>query len=363
MNRLAAAITVVSVLAISPGLLAQRSEAGASLLVVSKTDHSLAIVDPVTLKVKGRAPVGEDPHEVIASADGRTAWVSNYGGGAYHTLAVIDLTTAKALAPIDLGPLSGPHGLTFVGGETWFTAEGAKVVGRLDPATRKVDFVMGTGQNRTHMIYVSPDEKSIITTNVASATVSFIDQVPVQQGPPPGGGPPGAGPRPGGGPPPGGPPPAQPRRDHDWNETVVHVGPGSEGFDLSPDGREVWTANAGDGTLSVIDRGSKTVVATIQANARGANRLKFTLDGKYVLVSLLSGPDLVVLDAHTRSVIKRIPIGHGAAGILMEPNGRRAFVACGPDNYVAVIDLSKLAVAGHFEVGGNPDGMAWAPAP
>ena len=358
MNRLAF-LTLTSVLAASPALYAQSGEAGASLLVISKTDHALAIVDPVTLKVKAKAPVGEDPHEVTASADGRTAWVSIYGGGAYHTLSVIDLKALKAEAPIDLGPLSGPHGLTFVGSETWFTAEGAKVIGRLDPATRKVDFVMGTGQNRTHMIYVSPDEKHIITTNVASATVSFIDQVPVQEGPPPGAG----GPPPGGGPRPGAAsPPAQPQRDYDWNETVVHVGPGSEGFDLSPDGREVWTANATDGTLSVINRDSKTVVATVQANAKGANRLKFTLDGKYVLVSLLDGPDLVVLDAHTRSVVKRVPIGHGAAGILMEPNGRRAFVACGPDNYVAVIDLSKMEVAGHFDVGGNPDGMAWVAA-
>lgn len=354
MRRLALLLSSLLVTTVTGFVLAQTP---GTLLVISKTDHTLALVDPVTLKVKARAPVGEDPHEVIASSDGRTAWVSNYGFGAYHTLAVIDLTTATALPSVDLGALSGPHGLTFVGGETWFTAEGAKAVGRLDPATRKIDFIMGTGQNRTHMIYVSPDQKHIITTNVASGTVSFIDQVPVA-GPPGGGPPPGSAPRPAS----AGPPPGQPHRDHDWNQTVVPVGPGDEGFDLSPDGREVWTANAGDGTLSVIDRETRKVVATIQANARSANRLKFTLDGKYVLVSLLNGPDLVVLDAHTRSVIKRVPIGHGAAGILMDPSGRRAFVACGPDNHVAVIDLTNLQMAGHFEVGGNPDGMAWASA-
>src|SRR5258705_3151385 len=52
-----------------------------SLLVLSKHDHTLAVVDPATLKVVAKMPVGDDPHEVIATADGKTAYVSNYGGG------------------------------------------------------------------------------------------------------------------------------------------------------------------------------------------------------------------------------------------------------------------------------------------
>src|ERR1700730_16685115 len=114
-----------------------------TLLVLSKGNHTLAVVDAQTLKILGKAPVGPDPHEVIASADGRFAYVSNYGGGAYNTLDVIDLTDIKALSPIDLGPLRGPHGLTFVGGKLWFTAEGAKVIGRLDPGSQKVEWILG----------------------------------------------------------------------------------------------------------------------------------------------------------------------------------------------------------------------------
>ena len=52
-------------------------------------------------------------------------------------------------------------------------------------------------------------------------------------------------------------------------------------------------------------------------------------------------------------------IGHGAAGILMDPEGNRAFISCGPDNYVAVVDLKTLEVTGHIDVGGEPDGLAW----
>ena len=320
-----------------------------SLLALSKRNHTLAIVDPATLQVIARAPVGPDPHEVIASSDGRTAYVSIYGGGRYHALSVIDLVSQKALPDIDTGALNGPHGLAFVGGKLWFTAEGAKVVARYDPGTARVDWVMGTGQNRTHMIYVTQDEKHIYTTNVASATVSAFGQVPSFMGPPPGMQPP-----PGMTPPPDTPP------RMDWNQTVIPVGKGDEGFDVSPDGRELWTANAQDGTISIVDLASKKVSATLDAGVGSANRLKFTPDGKLVLISMLRNGDLVIYDAASRKEFKRVKIGHGAAGILMDPIGARAFIACSPDNYIAVLDLKTFQVTSHIDVGGEPDGLAWA---
>lgn len=345
-------LLVLALCVLEVGPQTARAQSGGSLLVISKADHTVAIVDPATLKVRAKAPTGEDPHEVIASSDGRTAYISNYGFGAYHTLAVIDLASAAARTPIDLGPLSGPHGLAFVDGKLWFTAEGAKVVGRYDPVSGKVDTVIGTGQNRTHMVWVSPDQKRVITTNVSSGTVSLIDEVAVPSGPP--GPPPGS---PAGAMPPPPRPGPGPARDYDWDQTLVRVGNGSEGFDVSPDRRELWTGNAMDGTISVVDLAARNTVATLQANVRGANRLKFTPDGKYALVS--AGAELVVLDAHSRELARRVPIGRGSEGLLVEPGGRRAFVACTEDNYVAVIDLATFTVTGHLDVGGQPDGMAW----
>jgi YVTN family beta-propeller protein len=314
-----------------------------SLLALSKADHVLAIVDPVTLKVIARVPVGQDPHEVVASSDGKIAYVSNYGGGSFHELNVIDLVTQKALPGIDTKPLFGPHGLTFTGGKVWFSAEGSKSVGRYDPATSQLDWSMGTGQDRTHMIYVTRDEKKIYTTNVDAGTVSILEDTIL---PPPvmpnGSAPPGARPR------------------NVWKQTIIPVSKGSEGFDVSPDGRELWTAASGDGTIAVIDLIARKVVATIDAKILGANRLKFTADGKRVLVSSLRIGDLFVYDVASHKEIKRLNIGHGAAGILLDPDGTRAFVACTPDNYVAIVDLSKLEITRHIDVGGGPDGLAWA---
>ena len=296
-----------------------------ALLVLSKTERTLAIVDPSNLKVIARVPVGPDPHEVIASSDGKLAFVSNYGGGAYNTLAVIDLVDQKALPSVDLGALRAPHGLFFAGGKAWFTAEAAKVIGSYDPATKKVDLVLGTGQNGTHMIYVTDDLKRIITSNIGSGTMTVIDKT-----------------------------------NNSWDTTVVPVGRRAEGFDVSPDGKEIWAANAQDGTISIIDMATKKVTQTLSADVEGANRLKFTPDGKLVFVSTLRGTDVSIFDAATRAVKKRVNIGHGAAGIQMQPDGVRVFVACTPDGYVSILDLKSLEVTGRLDAGKQPDGMAWA---
>jgi YVTN family beta-propeller protein len=96
------------------------------------------------------------------------------------------------------------------------------------------------------------------------------------------------------------------------------------------------------------------------AGTHGANRLKFTPDGRLILVTTHTGKDLVVIDSHIRKVIKRIPIEQrGASGIQVEPNGDRAFVACPRDHYVAVVDLHRLSMTGTINAGREPDGLAW----
>ena len=337
-------------------LLAQSALPGSELLVLSKGDHTLSIVDPATKTVIASMPSGPDPHEVVASTDGKMAYISNYGGGAYNTLTPVDLVNHKTLPVIDLGALKGPHGLAFAGGKVWFTAEAAKAVGRFDPDSQKIDWIMGTGQNRTHMLYVSSNLQQIYTVNVNAATVTFMEQQ-IMTGPQPGGRRPGAPPPPASGmtaPP---RPAGGPRLD--WAETVIPVGAGAEGFDVSPDGHQLWTANAWDGTISVLDLASKKLTQTLMADVPGANRLKFTPGGKYVLVSTLGGPNVTVVDAKTGTIIKRIAVGRGAAGIQMEPTGRLAYIACTPDDYVALVDLQSMQVVGHIDAGKQPDGMAW----
>jgi len=313
------------------GTIAAAQTPSPALLVLEKSDKSLAIVDPATLKVVGRLPAGEDPHEIVTSEDGKYAYISNYGAfqNPQHTLSVADLAQQKALPAVDLGALRAPHGLDIINGKVYFTAEGSKVIGRYDPSTRQIDWILGIGQNRTHMLTVARDENRIFTSNVNADSIGILD------------------------------------RDKNgdasgWIGTYVTVGKGPEGFDVSPDGNELWAANSHDGTVSVIDVASKKVVQSFDLHTKFVNRVKFTPDGKQVLMTDLGTGDLIVLDAASKKELKRISLGHGVAGILIVPDGSRAYVAVSPDSQVAVVDLKTLTVTGRISTGRGPDGMAWA---
>jgi YVTN family beta-propeller protein len=298
----------------------------------------------------------------VASTDGRLAYISNYGGtdSDLHTISVVDLLAHKDLPAIDLGALRSAHGLFYAGDKLYFTCETNKVFGRYDPAAKSIDWVLGTGQDRTHMVYVFEDLQRVVTSNVNSATISIIEHV---DGPRPPGPPPGAG-RPGAGGPPPGMPPGGPRKT--WEVTNVPAGQGVEGFDVSPDGKEIWAANAGDGTVTIIDVSSKKVKETVPISVNRANRLKFTPDGKQVLISGLGGGassgagNVEIVDAATHRQIKSFDLGGGSGGILVVPDGSKAYIAVSQKNKVVAIDLKEMKVTGEIPMGKNPDGLAWA---
>jgi YVTN family beta-propeller protein len=297
-----------------------------ALLVLDK-EGALAIVDPATREVVARVRTGDDPHEVATSADGRLAFVSNYGSGTNpgHTLSVIDLVAQKELHRVDLAPLSRPHGLDFAGGKLYFTCEANKAIGRYDPVANAVDLILGTGQNTTHMVRVSPSLDRIYTANIGSDSVSVFT-----------------------------------RNGLDWLPEVIPVGKGPEGFDLTPDGKELWAANSRSGSVSVVNLAERRVTHTFRVDTKRSNRLKFTPDGKLALITDLDGGDLLIYDHATLRQLKRIPLGRQPAGILVEPGGARAYVAVTGDDFVAVIDLKSLELSARIQPGSGPDGMAWA---
>ncbi len=303
--------------------LAAAGLAPAQTLLVLNKEGTLAIVDPASKKVLGTVRTGEQPHEVDVSADGKLAFVSNYGGG--NSLSVIDIAARKELHRVDLTPLSRPHGMWAAGNKVYFTAEANKVIGRYDPALNKVDLVLGTGQNTTHMVQGLPDESRIYTSNIGSDSITIIERAGVGN----------------------------------WNETVVPVGKGPEGFDISPDGKQLWAANSRDGSVSIIDLAAKRVVNTFNVQTKRSNRLKFSPDGRLVLISDLDAGELVVLERATRKDLKRIKLGRGLAGILIPPDSSRAYCAVTGDDNVAVVDLKTLELVDRLKTGTGPDGMAW----
>ena len=295
-----------------------------ALLVLNKEEATLAIVDPVSLKVVAKVPTGPDPHEVAASADGRWAFVSNYGRGG-RSISVIDLIAQKERR-VDVGQLSGVHGIASMDGKAVFASETAKLVATYDPTTGKIERLVATNQDMTHMVMMNRDNTGLFTTNMLSGTVTIAE------------------------------------RGASWSQTAVAVGRMPEGFDLSPDGKELWTATYGDGKMAIVDVATKKVKQTFATHTERANRVKITADGKLALVTDMGGGELVIFDVASRKEIKRLRLGASPEGILMDPSGQRAFVAVTGQDEIAVIDLKSLSVAKRFSPGKGtgPDGMAWA---
>jgi YVTN family beta-propeller protein len=323
---------VLGVVALAIAMIAgtvMQAQPSSRLLVLNKEDATFSVIDPVSGKTVGTVPVGQGPHELVASSDGKWAFASNYGSGQAggHTISMIDIAALREVRRIDVAPLNRPHGLAFANGKLYFTAEANKAIARYDPSADKIDWQFETGQNGTHMVLLSRDANTMFTSNIASDSISEIRQGPGST----------------------------------WTQTVIAVGKGPEGIDLSPNGREVWTAHSRDGAVSIIDVASRKVTATFDVGTKRSNRIKLTADGRHALISDLEAGDLVVVDTAARKAIKRVPLGRMPEGILLSPDSSQAFVAVNGDNHVAVVDLATWQVTRKISTGSGPDGMAWKP--
>ena len=304
-----------------------QSPTSARLLVLLRDASALAIVDPVEGTVLGQVGTVGDPHEVTASDDGKLAFVASPTEG----ISVIDLDAQAELRRLEIGPGSEPHDVRFVDGKLYFTAEGYKVIGRYDPQRDEVEWLLGIGQDGIHMFVFSEDRDTIFTANRESDTVTVVEDVVA--------GPPG------------------------WSVTSIPVGGDfPEGIDLSPDGRELWTATRNDGGISIIDVAGKDVVSRLDLDMQDASRLQFTPDGERVLIADAQADSLIVLDAATRRETARLELAPDA--VLVHPDGRVAYAALRGNDSVAVIDLDTLEVMSQISMGpgSGPGCMFWVPA-
>ncbi len=296
------------------------------MVVLNKTDNDAVFVDPVAMKVLGKVPVGTGPHEVVFSEDGRLAFAANYGAQTPgNTLSVLDVATRKELRRVDLGPLMRPHGIQMIGGKLYFTAETNRAIARYDPATNKVDWIMGTGQNGSHMIAGRRDQLRFYTANIGSNSVTAFALQSV--------------------------PPANSQI------TQIAVGRQPEAIDMSPDGKEVWVGLNQDGGIDVIDTATNKVVRRVDLGGR-PYRVRFTPDGKYVVNPTWPSNELIIVDAATKEIVKRIKMESVPFGIVFTRDGKYAFVTALKPDLVYKVNLETGTIEGSVATGNTPDGIA-----
>lgn len=318
-------------------------DGGDLLIVVNKSDSSVSLLDPATGKTRATVPVEKGYHEAEVLADGRTVAVSGYGRstepGRYVTF--IDLKSRKVTSQLDIGEGSRPHGLkALADGRLLVTAEGKRELVVADPRAGRVTSRISTGRDVSHMVAASPDGRRAYVSSLTNGVVTVVDLAT-----------------------------GKVLQD-------VATGKGAEGIDVTPDGREIWVANRDANTISVIEAKTLKVVFTIRASEFPI-RVKMTPDGTRALVSFTGSGDVGVFDVATRTESKRIPIGRDAVsstadrvfskrfgkspapvGILIAPDGKRAWVAATHADVIAVLDLDKLRVDDAWTAGREPDGLA-----
>ena len=308
------------------------------ILALSKGEKSLIVLDYKTLEVVSKIPLGEDPHEIVTNPEQTFAYISrpqmNASG---HQIEIVNLKTLQHDKTIDTTPLYIPHGLVYRENQLWFTAQGSKAVAVYDIHKNQTEQIFGTGQDFTHLLYVTPDGNRFYTTNVESGTVSIYEKKEIPPYMPPTG---------------VLPPNAKPRLE--WRQTLVDVGFGAEGFDVSKDGKELWTAKP-DGKIVIVDLENKKVKTEIDTKVLGLHRLRITPDGKTVCIVSVKTSDLLFYNFKNYQLEKQMNIGQGA-GIFMDASANRMFISCTPNNYISVIDLTTRKEIKKINIA-RPDGV------
>jgi YVTN family beta-propeller protein len=305
------------------------------LLVANKGDRTLGIIDPDLGRVVATVEEsGVTGHEVIASPDGRTAYVPIYGdsgvgrpGSDGRTLDVIDLTSRRRIATIDFGrperphcPLVGPDGRLYV------TTELTNSITVIDPRTREIVDRIPTGQAESHMLALTRDGKRAYTSNVGPGTVSAIDL------------------------------------EGKKVLAVIPVSGRAQRISLSIDDRRVFTADQTEPRLAVIDTAGNRLEQWVALPGLAYGTAP-TPDGRFLLLALIGVNKVAVLDLEKMQVTETIDVPKAPQEVVVRDDGRFAYVSCDASHQVAVIDLKEWRVERLIEAGALADGLAWTASP
>jgi YVTN family beta-propeller protein len=304
-----------------------------SLLIANKGEQTLGIVDPQAGKqVATIAESGITGHEVIASPDGRTAYVPIYGNSGVGKpgtdgtkIDVIDIASRKVTGSIDFGhgvrphcPLIGPKD-----GMLYVTTELDKTISIIDPKTLKIVGTIPTGQAESHMLTITADGKRGYTANVGPGTVSVLDM------------------------------------EHRKTLGVIPVSGEIQRIAVSTDGKLVFTSDQKKPQLAVIDTATNKIKTWIPLSGFGYGTAT-TPDGRWLVVAVRTANKVAIIDLATMKVAHEIDVPAAPQESLVRPDGQVAYVSCDASHKIAVIRTSDWTVEKMIDAGAGVDGLAWA---
>lgn len=303
------------------------------LLVANKGDHTLGIVDPdAGRQIEAIPEPGITGHEVIASPDGRTAYVPIYGNSGVgqpgtdgQTLAVFDLASQKLTHSIDFGWPARPHCPHFgpMDGMLYISTELNDSISVFDPKTQRLVGSVPTGQSESHMFAISRDGKRAYTANVGPGTVSVIDLETKKV------------------------------------LAIIPISKMTQRISISMDDKYAFTADQTAPKLAVIDTATNKIKTWVDLPASAYGTAP-TLDGRWLVVAMIGPHKVGVIDLTTMKLARTIDVPKSPQEVLIRPDNSVAYVSCDASGKIAVINLKTWKVDKLIDVGHGADGLAWA---
>ena len=320
-------------LAIVSAANAAGNSASGMLLVANKGDRTLGLIDPEAGKMTATVPEeGVTGHEVVASPDGKRAFVPIYGNSGVGSpgtdgqlIRVIDLEKRAIIGTVDLGKGVRPH-CAVIGpknGLLYVTTEIENTVTVIDPQTLQVVGTVPTGQPESHMLAITADGKRGYTANVAPGTVSVLDL------------------------------------DAKKLIVVIPVCKTTQRISLSVDDRWVFTSDQKQPRLAVIDTRTNGVSQWIELPGTGYGSAP-TPDGRWLVIAIPRANQVAVIDLATLKVAHTLDVPHAPQEVLVRPDGAEAYVSCDASKQIAVMDTKTWKVKKLIDAGPGADGLAWA---
>ncbi len=304
-----------------------------TLLVANKGASTLGIVDPQSgQQIATVAEGGITGHEVVASPDGRTAFVPIYGNSGVGkpgtdgaNIVVIDIASRKVTGNIDFGHGVRPH-CAVIGpkdGLLYVTTELEQSISIIDPKSLKVIGAVPTGQPESHMLAIAPDGRRGYTANVGPGTISVLDM------------------------------------EKRKTIAVVPVSPHIQRISVSADGGEVFTSDQMKPELAVLDTATNKVKTWIRLPGTGYGSAP-TPDGRWLVIAVPGANKVAVIDLREMKVAHTVDVPATPQEVLVRPDGRVAYVSCDASHKIAAIRIADWTVEKLIDAGDGADGLAWA---
>lgn len=281
----------------------------------------MTLIDPGSGTKLAEVPVGKGPHEVIASADGRFAWVADSGA---TTVTVVDLQKRSAIRTLQLNDC-GPHDLAMPrsGAPLLITCAKQKTLLEIDPWTGQEVRRHALDVEGAWMAAVSRDGARAFTANLEGGGMTAVDR-------------------------------------KSGRIRTVKTSEGEIGIAVTPNGRHVWLTNMTSGKVTVFDAKTLAVRHTFEAGAASPVRVRFTPNGKRAVITFGGAKKVGVFDVAARKAVQWIELDSGSKVLTISPDGRKAAVSAPHKDAVMILDLVSGKLLARIDVAGKPDGVAWA---